>query len=192
MTGLRILLICIFFSIAMAYDLVEASPTDERSCREVQAILESKRKQLAEYLLSLKKSQPEGDAAYLRVLNYKISELLNEIVNIPEIADCRHAAERTKVKTFHGMGPIKFDTTEHCTKTCPELKKLLVQLVRKTSALQRREHSTFSELSDTENQELQDARREIRVIVEVMKARCGLATVPDEPKGARARHRNRR
>ena len=192
MTGHRILLLCVLFSLVTAFGVADVFAAEDRSCQEAQKLLESKRKQLAEYLISLKKSQGEGDAAWLAVLNNKITDLLNEIVNLPELADCQRRGESAKNSAVQGMGPVKFDTSDHCSKTCPELKKLLVQLVRKTSSLRRREHSTFSELSDTEKQELQDATRDTRVVVEIMKARCGLASTPKHAKSGKRKQRNLR
>jgi hypothetical protein len=192
MTGHRILLAWVLLSLITALASEEVAAVENRTCQEVKEVLENKRKQLAEYLTSLEKSQPEGDAAWLAVLNRRIIALLNEIVDLPELADCQHRRGPVTIQVPSGMGPIKADANEHFGKTCSELKKMLVQLVRKASSLKRREHSTFSELSEAEMQDLQDARREIRVVVEIMKARCGLSSTAKPGKSGQGRQQNPR
>jgi hypothetical protein len=49
---------------------------------------------------------------------------------------------------------------------------MLIQLLRKTKSLKRREHSTFSELTPAEKTILQESDRELRTVNTILKARC--------------------
>ncbi len=61
---------------------------------------------------------------------------------------------------------------------------MLLQLLRKTAALKRREKSLFSELTTAEKTELQEANRELQIVKSELKKRCSQAPAksPSQPK----------
>jgi len=142
---------------------------EEKGCEALRKDLELKRNQLAEYLVTLDKFHDKGEAELESLLKHKINELLDKINRAEELTDC---ARGSKAVTSEGVSPVKTDAGEYVTKTCGELRTMLVQLLRKTKSLKRREHSTFSELSPAEKTVLQESEREIRTINTILKARC--------------------
>jgi len=120
-------------------------------------------------------------------LGGKINELLAEIIKEEERLDSK---KQGSAVIAEGMSSVRSDAGEYLAKSCPELKTLLVQLLRKSSPLKRRSKSTFSELSAHEKEELEKASIEYKTVVEIMKARCGLVSKNKTVKTERNRTKN--
>jgi hypothetical protein len=141
----------------------------DKGCEGLRKDLELKRQQLAQYLVTLDKFQGKGEAELESLLKYKINELLDNINNAEELTDCSGWPGSV---THEGMSPVKTDSGEYVTKSCAELRIMLLQLLRKSKALKRREHSSFSELTPVEKAVLQECEREFRTVNTILKARC--------------------
>jgi hypothetical protein len=142
---------------------------EDKGCAALRKDLELKREQLAEYFVTLDKFRDRGESELESVLKHKINDLLDRIKKAEEVTDC---AQREVSATAEGISPVKTDASEYVTKTCAELRTMLVQLLRKTKSLKRREHSTFSELTQAEKTTLQESEGELRAVTTVLKARC--------------------
>ena len=142
---------------------------EDKGCAAVRKDLELKRGQLAEYFVTLDKFRDKGESELESVLKHKINDLLDRINKAEEVTDC---AQKKASATTEGISPVKTDAGEYVTKTCAELRTMLVQLLRKTKSLKRREHSTFSELTPAEKTTLQESERELKTVNTILKARC--------------------
>jgi hypothetical protein len=156
---------------------------EDKGCAALRKDLELKRGQLAEYFVALDKFRDTGESELESVLKHKINDLQDRINRAEEVTDC---AQRQASATTEGISPVKSDGGEHVTKTCAELRTMLVQLLRKTKSLKRREHSTFSELTPAEKTTLQESERELKTVTTILKARCardaGAGSVRDRKK----------
>jgi hypothetical protein len=141
----------------------------DNGCEALRKDLELTRGQLVGYLGALDHFRDKGDAQMESVLKQKINELLDKINSAEEVTDC---AQVTAPEALEGISPVKTDAGEYVTKSCAELRTMLVQLLRKTKSLKRREHSTFSELTPAEKTILQESDRELRTVNTILKARC--------------------
>jgi hypothetical protein len=141
----------------------------DKGCEALRKDLELKRGQLAEYLVTLDKFRDKGDPNLESVLKHKINDLLDKINRAEEVTDC---AKLAAAATLEGISPVKTDAGEYVTKSCTELRTMLVQLLRRTTSLKRREHSTFSELTPAEKAILRDSEKELRTVNAILKARC--------------------
>jgi hypothetical protein len=176
---LAIMVPVIFFSpFAMAAD---------KGCAALKKDLELKRGQLAEYLVALDKFRDRGEPELESVLKHKINDLLDKINRAEEVTDCvKLAAPAAPI----GISPVKTDAGEYVTKSCTELRTMLVQLLRKTKSLKRREHSTFSELTSAEKTILHDSEKELRTVTSILKARCVRDVRSGSVRGAKKRKAN--
>jgi len=71
-------------------------------------------------------------------------------------------------------GAIKGAEGDQITASCADLTLTLVQLLRKVNALKKREHSSFSGLSETEKKELDEANQKLTEVRTLLKARCSV------------------
>jgi hypothetical protein len=142
---------------------------ERKDCEALRKDLEFKRGQLAEYLVTLDKFREKGDPKLESLLRYKINELLVQINEAEEVTGCAQVKEP---EAPEGMSPVKTDAGEYVTKSCAELRTMLVQLLRRATPLKRREHSTFSELTPAEKTVMRESFRELRMVTTILKARC--------------------
>lgn len=63
---------------------------------------------------------------------------------------------------------------DYLTANSAELRLLLVQLLGRVNALQRRQHSLFSRLTDAEKHELAEANEKLTALKAMLKARCSV------------------
>ena len=160
---------------------------EEKGCEALRKDLEYKRKQLAEYLVMLDKSHGRVESRVESLLKHKINELLDNINNAAELTDC---SQWEASVTHEGVSPVKTDAGEYVTKSCAELRIMLVQLLRKSKSLKRREHSTFSQLTPGENTVLQESEREFRTVNTILKARCAREVGSGRPRDLKKRKGN--
>ena len=149
-----------------AYQLYEGA---DKECEEAKLALEANVQLVREYVAALESAKERGEAALITLLNKKIDHLVEAIVKAEAQKDCDKSNTRDKL---HGMGPVKSEENEYATKSCDELRTIMVQLLRKTSPLKRRATSTFSELSSVEKQELDDATRDLKAVLAATQITC--------------------
>jgi hypothetical protein len=151
-----------------------------QDCNNLRKELEVKQKDLALYLEAMGKSRTEHDQLLLGALNYKIDELVTQIAVLEErIAPCTDAEEAAKTK---GMSSVKSEEGKFATKSCGELRRLLVQFHRKVNAFKRRESSFLSELTAAEQSELNEAAGDLEKIRKILNSRCAAAPQHDSLK----------
>jgi hypothetical protein len=165
----------VFVALALS---TEAAAVGGDACATVAQNLKQTKAQLKEYLEAFQKLRNEKDARLLELLNHKINDLSERVRELDaEFAGCPNA------KLDEGLTTVKSDEDQYATKSCPELSKMLLQLLRKTAALKRRERSLFSDLTATEKAELQQWNEELRIVKSVLKNRCSEPAKPSsQPK----------
>ncbi|MGB6065118.1 MAG: hypothetical protein WBG50_09930 [Desulfomonilaceae bacterium] len=141
----------------------------ETGCEALRKDLDVKRQRMAGYLVTLDKVRDKGNPELESWLKNKINDLLDAIHKAEEIADCPKGPARGPTE---GVSPVKSDAGEYATKSCGELRAMLVQILRRSNPLKRREHSTFSELTPAEKSLLQESERELKAVNTMLKARC--------------------
>ncbi len=138
----------------------------DKSLRE----LEQKKKLLVEYEEALQKFLKEKDEKLLSVLRHKVVDLSQQIMVLEAaVANCPGVR---KSAVGEGLSSIKSDEEKYATKSCGDLRRMLVQLIRKINSLKRREASLFSDLNPLERSELRDANEELALVKSILKARC--------------------
>jgi hypothetical protein len=162
----------------LSFVAVNCVPAAEDACSAIAKTLEQKRRQLGDYFEALKKLHNEKDARLLEVLNFKISDLTGQIRNLEtEMAGCPGGS------AGQGLSAIKSDEDPYSTKSCDDLRKMLLQLARKIAPLKRRERSLFSELTTAEKAELQEAERDLQLVKSELKKRCSQPAAKPSPQG---------
>jgi hypothetical protein len=146
-----------------------------KPCESLRADLEEKNLRLKEYINALRKFTELQDEEMVGVITSKIGEFAQQIADKKK--DLEQCEDERSSKTRDGLSPSKSETGEYATKSCNELRKQLVGLVRTVHSLRRREISLISELTDTEKKQLQDALEELKKVRQILKTRC--SGVPD-------------
>ncbi len=141
-----------------------------KPCESLRADLEEKNLRLKEYVNTLKKFTELQDDEMIGVINPKIAELRQQIANKKN--DLEKCEDKRSFRPPDGLSSPKSETGEYATKSCSELRKRLVALVRSVHPLRRREISLISELTDTEKKQLHDALEELKKVRQILKSRC--------------------
>jgi hypothetical protein len=145
-------------------------------CEAVRKEMMRKKEELAEYVDALAKSHAKDDYSFMNVLNFKINELITSTKELErELVGC---PEPRQVAPPPGMSGIKSDEEAISAKSCEDLKKMLVPLIRKVNSLKRRDKSVFSGLSLEEKSELSKAESELKIVKESLGKKCGTAGTP--------------
>ncbi len=132
--------------------------------------MNSKKQRLAEYTQAVQKANANTNHQTLEALNHKINEAIRQIRESEDrMEDC---LEKDFPRFQEELGPTKSEEERYATKSCDELRAMLIPLLRKINQPQRREHSVFSELSPSERTELLDARRVFGDVTAILKERC--------------------
>ncbi len=147
----------------------QSSEGADKDCEEAKFALESNKRLVREYVAALENAKERGEAELIGLLTKKIDQLVEAIVKAEPQSDCDKSNGRDKL---HGIGPVKSEENEYVTKSCDELRTIMVQLLRKTSPLKRRATSTFSELSSVEKQELDEATRDLKAVLAATHIKC--------------------
>ena len=82
------------------------------------------------------------------------------------------AIPEQQVPTPQGMAPNRMDDNPYMSKTCPELKKALVPLIRKFNELKRREKGLFAEFTQKDKEELSQTKQALDDIKQQLRQRC--------------------
>ena len=141
----------------------------ETGCEALRKDLEVKRQRMAGYLVTLDKVRNKENPELESWLKHKINDLLDAIHKAEEVADCPKSPAHGPTE---GVSPVKSDAGEYATKSCGELRAMLVQILRRSNPLKRREHSTFSELTPAEKDLLEKSEKELEAVNTMLKARC--------------------
>jgi len=141
-----------------------------KPCEILRADLEQKTLRLKEYINALKKFSELQDDEMIGGISPKIAELRQQIDNKKK--DLEQCGDERSLKTRDGLSSPKSETGEYATKSCNELKKRLVWLVRSVHSLRRREISLVTELTNNEKKELRDASEDLKTVRQILKTRC--------------------
>ncbi|MGO9119749.1 MAG: hypothetical protein ACLQPD_19315 [Desulfomonilaceae bacterium] len=141
-----------------------------KPCEILRADLEQKNLRLKEYVNILKRFTELQDDEMVGLINPKIAELRQQIAN--KRNDLEKCEEKRSFGTPDGLSSPKSETGEYATKSCSELRKRLVALVRSVHPLRRREISLISELTENEKKELREASEELKTVRQILKNRC--------------------
>jgi hypothetical protein len=141
----------------------------ETTCELARKNVEHKKKELEEYLEAMQKWRNDRDFQLMKVLNYKVSELIEALQESERSMESCHTERKS---TIIGLSSVKSEDGKYVTQTCGDLRKALIKLLRQYNSLTKREFSTFSELNVNEKSQLQEARRELEGLEEILKARC--------------------
>jgi hypothetical protein len=147
----------------------QAAEGADKECEEAKLSLESNKRLLREYVVALENAKERREAELVGLLTKKIDQLVEAIVKAEAQSDCDKSNAPDKL---HAVGPVKSEENEYVTKSCDELRTIMVQLLRKTSPLKRRSTSTFSELSSVEKQELDEATRDLKAVLAATHIKC--------------------
>jgi hypothetical protein len=140
------------------------------NCAALRKDLAFKRQQLSQNVDALKKLNEQNEWTVMAVFNDKIRDLIDEIQRME--ARTRHCPQEGSAEKSSGLDGVKSEVGDYATKSCEELRTLLLQLVQKTVALKRREGSLFSALTPAEKTELQEADLAFKELKAAIKSRC--------------------
>jgi hypothetical protein len=143
---------------------------EARDCEALRKELSFKRQQLSQHVDALKKLNDQNELSVMAVFNDKIRELIDDIQKTE--ASARHCAQEGSTPNASGLDTVKSEAGDYATKSCDELRSLLLQLVQKTAAIKRREGSLFSALTPAERNELLEADRTFKELKTAIKSRC--------------------
>ena len=170
MKGKRIFWItCLAFSILFSVLPVSYAST-ERECEAAHRELEGRREKLSHYLGALHEAYQRGDLRLMALFSRQIAILLEEMITTEEMIDC---PEPEMDFQANGLSPTKAVENGFLEKSCRELKRMHVQLLMRINSLQRREHSTFSQLSSSERSDLEKALKDLKGVRDAWRAKCG-------------------
>ena len=147
-----------------------------KPCEVIRNDLQQKNVRLAEYVDALKKFDNRAEPEIANLLNAKILELRQRISQSEkELAACEG---RRGPRAEEGLGPVKSEEGEQATKSCGELRKRLMILVKTVHSLGRREKSMLSELTVEEKKELREASEELKSVRQAIRNRCSAPLTP--------------
>lgn len=85
------------------------------------------------------------------------------------MADCSARDARSMQQ---GLRETKSDEEKYATKSCGELRSLVLPLLRKTQDLKRKEKSLLAGPTPEETAELAEASEQLTIIARILKTRC--------------------
>jgi predicted nucleic acid-binding Zn-ribbon protein len=146
----------------------------DNPCEIVRADLDQKHLRLTEYLNTAKKLDDRDDSEIITAIHSKIAEFRQQVARLEkELQECE---DRKAVRGPDGLSSAQSDDGEDATKTCGELRKRLVVLVKNMHYLRRRQSSLLSQLTAAETKELQETATELKAIREALRNRCSVPT----------------
>lgn len=139
-------------------------------CAQFRTELERKKQLLIEYTAALSKLDLKGDRVMVTLLNHKIEELRGEIQESERSRNCLE--DPTVTSSRAGVGRVRSDEAAFAGTSCADLRKLLIQLLRKNYSLERRRWSVLSAMSTEEMTEFQETLDSLRNVRALLKAKC--------------------
>lgn len=183
----RVMTLLLLLAVASGCLCTVRAVADDRGCQNLKLALERKKQLIAEYSSALERYREKSDHALVALLDHKISDLLEQIIHDEKaLANC---SKNASVAQPEGLSPVKTETNEYMGKSCEELKALLVQVLRTTSPLKRRDKSMFSALSAAEKEMLEEADSQRKVILSVLKTKCMPPPLPTRSRASEKRIR---
>jgi hypothetical protein len=174
-----------YFSAALAVIVMlslatSAFPASQPDCDALRKEMESKQGELNSYLDALGRSRTQQDSMLSGALNHKIDQLITQIALLEErLARCGDQQETIEGQ---GLSSVKSEEGKFATKTCGELRKILVQLHRKVNSFKRRENSLLSDLTSAEKNELKESVQNLETVRKLLNTRCADGTNSDSLK----------
>ena len=157
--------------------LVAPVYSQEESCEKVMLDLEQKRLEVKSYSESVQKLIAAGDTSTATLLNKKIEDSLNWILFLEErLGKC--SSRTVKGGANSSTSSVKSDELKCQGKECKDLRKNMLQLLRKKHSLIRRVNSVFSQLTIEDQAVLRVTEQEIKEIQECLKKNCSQDTTP--------------
>jgi hypothetical protein len=165
-----IVALCIVLGAHSPASSEESSSGDDLRCSVIRSEVKSKRGQLAGHIDALRKLNDQSELLAMGVVNHKIYEIIEELKTLEEIS--RTCAGQIPPETASGLSAVKSDPARYANKSCDELRKILILVLKQVSGLKRREISLFSSLTAAELQELQEAEKTIKELQTAMQRKC--------------------
>lgn len=161
-----LLFISLLTSICLAQPVLGA----DTRCEILRNDLRQRNLRLGEYQDALKKFDSRHDAEIIQVLGSKITDLGLEIQKLEkELEACDG---KNFSRSPEGLSPVKSEDGRHATKSCGELRKRLIILVKTVHSLRRRESSLLEAITDAEKKELREASEELKTVRAALESRC--------------------
>jgi len=144
-------------------------------CEILRADLAQQNLRLTEYMNTVKKLNDRDDSEIIRAIYSKMGELRRQITKLEkDVQECADSKDGKEVTAPDGLSPAQSEDGENATKTCGELRKRLVVLIKNAHHLRRRESSLLSHLTAAETKELQGTATELKAIREALRNRCSV------------------
>ena len=157
--------------------LVAPVYSQEESCETVRQNLEQKRLEVTSYSEAVQKLIASGDTSTATLLNKKIEDSLNWILYLGErLGKC--SPGNVTGGPSSSTSSVKSDELKCQGKECKDLRKNMLQLLRKKHSLNRRVNSVFSQLTIEDQAVLRVTEQEIKEIQECLKKNCSRDTTP--------------
>ncbi len=182
MRGKKIIWItCIgLFAIWPVFAVCYAS--SEQECEAAHKDLEHRREKLSQYLGALREAYRNGDLRLMALFNRQIGIVIEEMITTEEMIDC---PEPERDLRTNGLSPTRTIENGFLDKSCGELKRMHLQLLIQLNSLKRREHSMFSQLSPSEQNDLDKALRDLKGVRNAWRAKCGRGKTRRGPRSRR-------
>ena len=165
---LTIVILCITI-LSPSFVGAQSGPRPNVDCEALIRDTEKKREKLTQYIEALKHSHRDGDLALAAIFNHEIGRVIEQIQALEAKFDC---VKNRKVRNHEGLSPTKSDDGIFQNKTCGELRRMQVKLAIEINSLKRRQHSTFSRLTDSELTNLETPLENLVKFAGILRTRC--------------------
>lgn len=137
--------------------------------------LETMKSLLADYERVRKEFESDGELELAKAVSVKIKELREQIE-----AEQNRLGGPTRGNEPESMGisPVKADRSSFVTRSCSELRSMLIRLIRESNALKRRSGGVLSGPTEQDRWELRRVQDRITSVKESLRARCGVRASP--------------
>lgn len=142
-------------------------------CDDAQKDLEQEQLRLEDYLSALHESYDKKDFKLMEALNFKINQTKQRVHELELIIE--HCTSQETNPQSGGLSPAKSHDGPFVHKSCADLKKMVFPLLVSKRALERREKSMVSQLTDEEEAKLLEVSEQLRNVRKELKTRCSTA-----------------
>jgi hypothetical protein len=139
-------------------------------CADARKNLRQEQRRLNDYLSALEASYDNRDFKLARVLNFKISQAKRKLHELELII--KYCPSQRSSLPADGMRGAKSDSARYADKSCIELRKMVFPLLVSKRALERREKSLFSKLTDEEAAEFLEVSDKLREVRKALITKC--------------------
>ncbi len=142
----------------------------DKRCEDLRNVLHQKGTLLRAYLNNASKPDSRDDSEIVKALGAEIGHLRDEILSLEkELEACKGEGS---AEIAEGLSAIKSEEGQYAAKSCRELTRRLVALVRAVNHFRRREHSSVSEFTSQEKKGFREATLELEAVRDALRARC--------------------